>query len=65
MRLEGRPRVTGNEGEAAMTARPTGADGVVIEALDTTSFGDHVLVTSMRAYWSPDRSAGSRTIRCG
>ena len=52
--LEGRVRVAGREAAAAMVARPTGADGMVIETLDVMTFDDQGLVTSMRAFWSPD-----------
>jgi len=54
LELEGRPRVAGSQGAAAMIARPVGSDGVVVETLDTMSFDANGLVTSMRAYWSPD-----------
>jgi steroid delta-isomerase len=52
--LEGRVRVAGREAAAAMIARPTGADGMVIEIVDVMTFNDQGLVTSMRAFWSPD-----------
>ena len=54
LELEGRVRVAGREAAAAMIARPTGADGMVIEIVDVMTFNDQGLVTSMRAYWSPD-----------
>ena len=52
--LEGRVRIAGREAAGAMIARPTGAVGMVIETLDVMTFNDHGLVTSMRAFWSPD-----------
>lgn len=52
--LEGRVRVAGREAAGAMIARPTGADGMVIEILDVMTFDDQGLITSMRAFWSPD-----------
>jgi len=52
--LEGRVRVAGREAAAAMVARPTGAGGMVIETLDVMTFNDAGLITSMRAFWSPD-----------
>ena len=54
LELEGRVRVAGRDGAAAMVARPTGVPGVVIETLDVMSFDDAGRITSMRAYWSPD-----------
>jgi len=54
LELEGRVRVAGREAAAAMVARPTGTDGMVIETLDVMTFDDQGLVTSMRAFWSPD-----------
>jgi steroid delta-isomerase len=54
LELDGRVRVAGREGAAAMTARPKGAGAVVIDTLDTMGFDEDGLVTSMRAYWSPE-----------
>ncbi len=54
LELEGRVRVVPGEGACAMTARPTGAEGVVIETLDVMTFDETGLITSMRAWWSPD-----------
>ncbi|HTO59155.1 MAG TPA: nuclear transport factor 2 family protein [Pseudomonadales bacterium] len=54
LKLEGRVRVAGREAAAAMIARPTAAAGMVIETLDVMTFNDDGLITSMRAFWSPD-----------
>ena len=54
LELEGRVRIAGREAAAAMAARPTGADGMVIETLDVMTFNDAGLITSMRAFWSPE-----------
>jgi steroid delta-isomerase len=54
LELEGRVRVAGKEGAAAMIARPTGAANMVIETLDVMAFDDEGRITSMRAYWSPE-----------
>jgi steroid delta-isomerase len=54
LELEGRVRSAGNEGAAAMIARPTTNPSMRVETLDVMTFGDDGLVTSMRAYWSPD-----------
>ncbi|HUI25255.1 MAG TPA: nuclear transport factor 2 family protein [Candidatus Kryptonia bacterium] len=54
LKLEGRVRVAGREGAAAMIARPTAAAGMVIETLDVMTFDDAGRITSMRAFWSPD-----------
>ena len=50
LELEGRVRIAGREGAAAMIARPTSAGGMVIETLDTMTFDDAGCITSMRAY---------------
>ena len=54
LELEGRVRSAGNEGAAAMIARPTADPRMRVETLDVMTFGDDGLVTSMRAYWSAD-----------
>jgi steroid delta-isomerase len=54
LELEGRVRVAGNAGAAAMIARPTADPSLRIETLDVMTFDDAGLVTSMRAYWSAD-----------
>lgn len=54
LELEGRVRSAGNEGAAAMVARPTADARMRVETLDVMTFRDDGLVTSMRAYWSAD-----------
>lgn len=54
LELEGRVRTAGNEGAAAMIARPTADPSLRVETLDVMTFRDDGLVTSMRAYWSAD-----------
>ena len=54
LELEGRVRSAGSEGAAAMIARPAADPSVRVETLDVMTFRDDGLVTSMRAYWSPD-----------
>jgi len=54
LELEGRVRSAGNEGAAAMIARPTADPSMRVETLDVMTFGDDGLVTSMRAYWGAD-----------
>jgi steroid delta-isomerase len=54
LELEGRVRVAGREGAAAMVARPTADPSMRVETLDVMTFDDDGLVTSMRAYWSAD-----------
>lgn len=54
LELEGRVRSAGNEGAAAMIARPSADPHMRIETLDVMTFGADGLITSMRAYWSPD-----------
>jgi steroid delta-isomerase len=54
LELEGRVRSAGNEGAAAMIARPAADPSMRVETLDVMTFGDDGLVTSMRAYWSAD-----------
>lgn len=54
LELEGRVRSAGNEGAAAMVARPTADPSMRVETLDVMTFGDDGLVTAMRAYWSAD-----------
>ena len=53
LELEGRPRLSGNEGACALLARPKGAT-VVIESLDTMVFDEDGLIREMRAYWSSE-----------
>lgn len=52
--LEGRVRTAGREGAAAMIARPSVDPRMRVETLDVMTFGDDGLITSMRAFWSPD-----------
>src|SRR6185436_19646257 len=52
--LEGRVRSVGNEGAAAMIARPAEDPHMRVETLDVMTFNDDGLITSMRAYWSPE-----------
>jgi len=52
--LEGRVRTAGNEGAAAMIARPAADPSLRVETLDVMTFRDDGLVTSMRAWWSAD-----------
>jgi steroid Delta-isomerase len=54
LELEGRVRVAANCAAAPMIARPTGMAGIVVEIVDVMTFDDDGLITSMRAYWSPD-----------
>jgi steroid delta-isomerase len=54
LELEGRVRTAGNEGAAAMIARPVADPSLRIETLDVMTFGDDGLVTAMRAWWSAD-----------
>jgi len=54
LELEGRVRVAGGHGAAAMVARPKADPSVRVETLDVMTFDDAGLVTSMRAYWSAD-----------
>ena len=54
LELDGRVRMAGREGACAMVASPRGAKGVYIDTLDVMTFDDEGLITSMRAYWSPD-----------
>lgn len=54
LELEGRVRTAGNEGAAAMIARPVADPSLRVETLDVMTFGDDGLVTSMRAWWSAD-----------
>lgn len=54
LELEGRVRVVGNAAAAAMIARPAGMEGMVVDTVDVMTFNDEGLITSMRAYWSPD-----------
>ena len=54
LELDGRVRVAANCAAAPMIGRPTGMEGMVIEIVDVMTFNDDGLITSMRAYWSPD-----------
>ena len=54
LELDGRVRVAANCAAAPMIGRPTGMPGMVVEIVDVMTFNDDGLVTSMRAYWSPD-----------
>lgn len=54
LELEGRVRTVGNEGAGAMIARPSADPRMRVETLDVMTFGEDGLITSMRAYWSPD-----------
>ena len=54
LELEGRVRSAGNEGAAAMIARPAADPNMRVETLDVMTFSDDGFITSMRAYWSPD-----------
>ncbi|MDX2170520.1 MAG: nuclear transport factor 2 family protein [Deltaproteobacteria bacterium] len=54
LELEGRVRSAGNQGAAAMIARPNADPRTRVETLDVMTFGDDGLITSMRAYWSAD-----------
>ena len=54
LELEGRVRSAGNEGAAAMIARPSADPTLRVETLDVMVFRDDGLIVSMRAYWSAD-----------
>jgi steroid delta-isomerase len=54
LELEGRVRSAGNEGAAAMVARPVADPSMRVETLDVMVFRDDGLIASMRAYWSGD-----------
>lgn len=54
LELEGRVRSAGNEGAAAMIARPAADPTVRVETLDVMVFRHDGLIASMRAYWSAD-----------
>ena len=54
LELEGRVRVAGNAGAAAMIARPVADPSLRIETLDVMTFDAAGLVTRMCAYWSAD-----------
>jgi len=54
LELEGRVRSAGNEGAAAMIARPSADPTLRVETLDVMVFRDDGLIASMRAYWSAD-----------
>jgi steroid Delta-isomerase len=54
LELDGRVRVAAQCAAAPMLGRPTGMQGMVVEIVDVMTFNDEGLITSMRAYWSPD-----------
>ncbi|MFN8645035.1 MAG: nuclear transport factor 2 family protein [Candidatus Binatia bacterium] len=54
LELEGRVRVAGHAGAAAMVARPAADPSLRIETLDVMTFDDAGLITAMCAYWSAD-----------
>ncbi len=54
LELDGRVRVAAGSAAAPMLGRPTGMEGMVVEIVDVMTFNDDGLITSMRAYWSPD-----------
>lgn len=54
LELEGRVRSAGNEGAAAMIARPAADPSLRVETLDVMVFRDDGLIAAMRAYWSAD-----------
>lgn len=54
LELDGRVRVATNAAAAPMLGRPTGMPGMVVEIVDVMTFNDDGLITSMKAYWSPD-----------
>ncbi len=51
LELEGRVRVVGNIGAAAMLAYPAGMEGMVVDTIDIMTFDDAGRITSMRAFW--------------
>lgn len=54
LELDGRVRVAANSAAAPMLGHPAGMEGMVVEIVDVMTFNDDGLITSMRAYWSPD-----------
>lgn len=54
--LSGPVRVCGREAAAPMVATLQGPDGrrACIDIIDVMTFGEDGLITSMRAFWSPD-----------
>lgn len=54
LQLDGRVRVVNHTAAAPMIGRPTGMEGLVVEIVDIMTFNDEGLITSMRAYWSPE-----------
>jgi steroid delta-isomerase len=56
LELSGPVRVCGREAAAPMQATLRGADGkrVFIDIIDLMTFDEDGLITSMRAFWSPD-----------
>jgi steroid delta-isomerase len=54
--LSGPVRVCGREAAAPMLATLGGGDGrrAYIDIIDVMTFGEDGLITSMRAFWSPD-----------
>lgn len=54
LELDGNVRVAANSAAAPMVGRPVGMSGMVVDIVDIMTFDDNGLITSMRAYWSPD-----------
>jgi len=54
LELDGRVRVADRYAAAPMLGYPHGMAGMVVEIVDVMTFNDDGLITSMRAYWSPD-----------
>jgi steroid Delta-isomerase len=56
LELTGPVRVCGREAAAPMVAKLQGPDGkrAYIDIIDFMTFGEDGLITSMRAFWSPD-----------
>lgn len=54
LELDGRVRVADRCAAAPMLGYPHGIAGMVVEIVDVMTFNDDGLITSMRAYWSPD-----------
>jgi steroid delta-isomerase len=56
LELTGPVRVCGREAAAPMVAKLKGLDGkhAYIDIIDFMTFDDDGLITSMRAFWSPD-----------
>jgi steroid delta-isomerase len=54
LELDGRVRVADRCAAAPMLGHLHGMAGMVVEIVDVMTFNDDGLITSMRAYWSPD-----------